>query len=63
MDEKYVLKGKITVKGTTQVSGLYLKWHFYMFEKSQKNHNRLDCYKFFGNIFHLLQSLHAQNLT
>jgi hypothetical protein len=25
MDEKYVLKGKITVKGTTQVSGLYLK--------------------------------------
>lgn len=33
MDEKYALKGKIAIKGATQMNGLSLKWHFYMFER------------------------------
>jgi hypothetical protein len=40
------------VKGATQVSGHSLKLHFYMFEKSQGKHNKLDYYKCFWNIFH-----------
>jgi hypothetical protein len=35
--------GKITIKGTTQVTGHFLNLQFCMFEKSQKKHNNLDC--------------------
>jgi len=45
------------------VNGHSLKLHFYMFERSQRKHNSLNCYKVFLNIFHYLQILHAQNLT
>jgi hypothetical protein len=55
--------GKITIKGTTQVSGHFLKLHFYMFERSQGKHKSLDCHKVFWNIFHLLKILYAHNLT
>ncbi len=55
--------GKITIKRATQVSGHSLKLHFCMFEKSQGRHNSLDCHKFFENIFHQLENVHAQNLT
>jgi hypothetical protein len=34
-----------------------------MFEKSQWMHNSLDYHKVFWNVFHQLQSLHAQSLT
>jgi len=36
----------------TQMNGHFLKLHFFMFEKSQGNHNSLDCYKKIWNIFH-----------
>jgi hypothetical protein len=55
--------GKIIVKIATQVSGHSLKLRFCMFEKSQGRHNSLDCHKFFKNIFHQLENLHAQSLT
>ncbi len=45
------------------MNGHSLKLHFYMFERSQRKHNSLNCYKVFLNIFHYLQILHAQNLT
>ncbi len=45
------------------MSGHFLKLHFCMFEKSQGNHDSLDCHNFFGNIFHKSQSLHVQSLT
>jgi hypothetical protein len=43
--------GKNIVKGTTQMSGHSLKFHFYMFEESQVKHNSLDCHNFFGIFF------------
>ncbi len=36
---------------------------FFYFEKWQRNHNNLDCHKCIWNIFHQLQSLHAQSVT
>jgi hypothetical protein len=39
--------GKNKVKGATQVSGHFLKLHFYMFERSQVKHNSSDCHKCF----------------
>ncbi len=55
--------GKIRIKGTIQVSGHFLKLHFYMFERSQGKHKSLDCHKVFWNIFHLLKIVYAHNLT
>jgi hypothetical protein len=43
--------GKNTVKGATQVNGDFLKPHFCMFERSQRKHNSLDCYKFIKIFF------------
>jgi hypothetical protein len=40
-------RGQNIVKGATQVSGDYLKLHFYMFERSKKKHNSLDCHNCF----------------
>ncbi len=41
-----------------------LKLNFCMFERSQLGrHNNLDYHKSFWNIFHQLQSVHAQSLT
>jgi hypothetical protein len=40
--------GKITVKGTTQMSGHSLKLHICMFERSQGKHHSLDCHNFLG---------------
>jgi hypothetical protein len=54
--------GKIIIKGTAQVSGHSLKLHFCMFEISQGKRNSLDCHNVFWNIFHQMQSLHAQSL-
>lgn len=34
MDEKYALKGKIAIKGATQVNGLSSKLYVCMFERS-----------------------------
>jgi hypothetical protein len=45
--------GKIIVKKTTQVSGHFLTLHFCMFEKSQDEHNSLDCI-FFWEYFSLI---------
>jgi hypothetical protein len=45
--------GKITIKKTTQVSRHFLTLHFCMFEKSQDEHNSLDC-NFFGEYFSLI---------
>jgi hypothetical protein len=45
------------------MNGHSLKLHFCMFKRSQRKHNSLDCHKVFSNIFHYLQSLHAQSLT
>jgi hypothetical protein len=44
--------GKNAIKGTTRVSGHFLKLHFCMFERSQLKHNNLDCNNCFWNIFH-----------
>jgi hypothetical protein len=41
-------KGRIIVKGATQVDGHSLKLHFCMFERSQGKHNSLDYHNFFG---------------
>jgi hypothetical protein len=35
----------------TQMNGHFLNFHFLMFERSQRNHNSLDCYKKFGIFF------------
>jgi len=35
----------------TQMNGHFLKFDFFMFERSQRNHNSLDCYKKFGIFF------------
>jgi len=48
----HVQLGKIIVKGTTPMSGHSLELHFCVFERSQGNHNNLDCHKFLGLIFH-----------
>ncbi len=55
--------GKNIAKGITQVSGHFLKLHFYMFKRSQGKYNNLDCHNVFWNIFHWLQSLLVLNLT
>jgi hypothetical protein len=44
--------GKDLVKGAAQVRGHSLKLHFCMFEKSQENHNNLDCHEKIWIIFH-----------
>jgi hypothetical protein len=44
--------GKIIIKGATQMSRNSLKLHFFMFEKSQRKHNNLDCHNNFKIIFH-----------
>jgi hypothetical protein len=44
------------------MSGHSLKLHFCMFEKSQGKYNSLNCHIYFWNIFHQLESLHAQSL-
>jgi len=54
--------GKITFKGTTQVSGHSLKMHFCIFKISQKNHNSLNCHNFL-EYFPLIEKLHAQSLV
>ncbi len=41
----------------------YLKLHFCMFKKSQRKHNSLNFYIYFGIFSIKLQSLHVQNLT
>ncbi len=38
--------GKNIVKGTTQMSGHYLKLYFHMFERSQMKNNSLDYFIF-----------------
>jgi hypothetical protein len=47
-----MIKGKIIVKGATQVNGYSLKLHFCMFKGSQGKHNSLDCHNVLWNIFH-----------
>jgi len=47
-----MIKGKIIVKGATQVNGYSLKLHFCMFKRSQGKHNSLDCHNALWNIFH-----------
>jgi len=42
---------KTQSKEPTQVSGHSLKFHFCMFERSQKKHNSLDCHHFLGIFF------------
>jgi hypothetical protein len=49
---KKVKMGKIIIKGATQANGHSLKLYFFMFEKSQRKHNSLDCHNNFWNIFH-----------
>jgi hypothetical protein len=47
-----LIHDKNTIKRATQMSGHYLKLHFYMFERSQMKHSSLDCHNVFWNIFH-----------
>ncbi len=41
-------RGKITIKGATQLNGHFFKLHFCMFERSKTKHNSLDCHNFLG---------------